>query len=136
MTNRQQVIPESFGRVIHFIIQKLQSGHAMFGFPISDMAIHMSCIALDRDGLNDAVEATNEVKTLLCWLRNEFVIENSQCALVVTGDLDASLMNGVNIAQSLKNDGDANEACKLASVRISFLDGTGNNVNTCDPVNA
>ena len=130
------MIPESFGRVIHFIIQKLQSGHAMFGFPISDMAIHMSCIALDGDGLNDAVEATNEVKTLLCWLRNEFVIENSQCALVITGDLDASLMNGVNVAQGLKDDSDAYEACELASVRISFLDGTRNNVDTCDPVNA
>ena len=108
----------------------------MFGFPISDMAIHMCCVALDGDGLNDAVEATNEVKTLLCWLRNEFVIENSQCALVITGDLDASLMNGVNVAQGLKDDSDAYEACELTSVRISFLDGTRNNVDTCDPVNA
>ena len=100
------------------------------------MAIHVCCVALDGDDLNDAVEATNEVKTLLCWLRNEFVIENSQCALIITCDLDASLMNRVNAAQGLKDDSNAYEACKLASVRISFLDGTRNNVNTCDPVDA
>ena len=90
MTVGKQVVPIGLGCVIHLIVEELQAGHSMFGLAVSGMAFDMDCGAGDRGGLHEVVDAADQVKTFLGWLRQERGVKDAQGADVVASHLQAA----------------------------------------------